>query len=517
MEISKWQIGITVAVIYFTSIAIYRLYLSPIAHIPGPKLAALTRWYEGYYDVWQNGQYTFKIKELHKKYGPIIRISPVELHVNDSVFFEQLYRQDGHWDKYGWMTKAFAADGATILTVDHALHRARRQPLAPYFSKARITAHQDMIRKHMGKLTDRLADASGEKKVVNLGAAVMAFTRDMSNDFVLGKCYNSLDREDFDAFIMQTAEGAGASWRLTKHTRIWIHVLKAIPISFLIKYGNEGMRKFFRFLLETQQDTERLMAEAVSDTDAANNRSIVHEIMKSKLPASEKTKDRIFEDMSTVTGAGIDTTAAALRLILFNIYDKPEILNKLRAELSGVCSAGGEVPELKILEQLPYLTATITEGMRLSPAIATRMARISDGDLFYVLWRIPVGTPVGMTLVLMHTNESVYPNPLRYDPERWLDPKAKARMEKAYAPFSRGTRNCLGMQSRSPETWFANSPTSSLAWAEMYLIIATLINRFDFKYPDATAEDFLAASDQFAIGTKGKGNLNAVVSVRDSE
>ena len=49
--------------------AIERLFLSPVAKIPGPRLAALTYWYETYYDVIKPGQYVFKIKELHDHYG----------------------------------------------------------------------------------------------------------------------------------------------------------------------------------------------------------------------------------------------------------------------------------------------------------------------------------------------------------------------------------------------------------------------------------------------------------------
>jgi hypothetical protein len=62
---------------------IQRLFFSPISHFPGPKLAAISFWYQFYYDVVQGGQYVWKIRELHNQYGPVIRINPYELHVID--------------------------------------------------------------------------------------------------------------------------------------------------------------------------------------------------------------------------------------------------------------------------------------------------------------------------------------------------------------------------------------------------------------------------------------------------
>lgn len=64
------------------------------------------------------------------------------------------------------------------------------------------------------------------------------------------------------------------------------------------------------------------------------------------------------------------------------------------------------------------------EGLRLSPGIATRAARVADKDLFLGGgsgggdWRIPAGTPVGMTMILMHNDERLYPDPLRFNPQR---------------------------------------------------------------------------------------------------
>lgn len=61
--------GAGALIIHIVFSAIHRLYLSPIAKFPGPKLAALTLWYEFYHDVVRGGQYGFKIAELHDQYG----------------------------------------------------------------------------------------------------------------------------------------------------------------------------------------------------------------------------------------------------------------------------------------------------------------------------------------------------------------------------------------------------------------------------------------------------------------
>lgn len=65
-----WPLAIaTTSAFFVITLAVYRLYLHPLSRFPGPKLAAITRLYEAYYDVVQNGQYTFEIAKLHEKYG----------------------------------------------------------------------------------------------------------------------------------------------------------------------------------------------------------------------------------------------------------------------------------------------------------------------------------------------------------------------------------------------------------------------------------------------------------------
>jgi cytochrome P450 len=257
-------------------------------------------------------------------------------------------------------------------------------------------------------------------------------------------------------------------WRLTKQVRFVAPTMRAVPMDWIIKTADEGTKIFFRYLQvifsgritsssatdyptsqENMNDTTRLMAELASSTgtsDDKGSRTIVHEIMASKLPPAEKKPERVFEDVSTVAGAAFETTASVLRMVLFHVFSNTDMLQRLRAELASIDGDPATV-DLKLLEQLPYLTSVLKEGLRLSPGIATRMARISpDRSLFYKEWEIPAGTPVGMTAILIHTDEANYPDPKRFDPERWMERDGRKADEKAFMPFAKGTRNCIGMQ-----------------------------------------------------------------------
>ena len=121
---------------------------------------------------------------------------------------------------------------------------------------------------------------------------------------------------------------------------------------------------------------------------------MIHAIVSSDLPAAEKSFVRVFDEVATVTGAGFETTANALRLILFHVYSDTGIIRRLKDEIATVQPPSSKPIPLKILEQLPYLTAVLMEGMRLSPAVSSRGACITDKDLTYGAWRIPAGTRI---------------------------------------------------------------------------------------------------------------------------
>ena len=58
-----------ISALYVLGLVVHRLFFSPIAGFPGPKLAAITTWYELYYDAVHKGKYLFEIEKMHDKYG----------------------------------------------------------------------------------------------------------------------------------------------------------------------------------------------------------------------------------------------------------------------------------------------------------------------------------------------------------------------------------------------------------------------------------------------------------------
>ncbi|EEQ29552.1 cytochrome P450 [Microsporum canis CBS 113480] len=466
----SWRVLVGALVTYYGTLVFYRLFLHPLAHFPGPRLAAISRWYEAFYDVVLGGQYTSKIAELHKIYGikrfyPNIRWAPTN-----------------------------------IKPLTGPIIRISPSPSCDctVFSKSNVVARQDLLRRNIDKLCQRISKLNGT--AFNLGAAISAVARDNANEFIVGKAYNELDLEDFGIGLSISSQGAGTFWRTTKHVRWFGPAMRAMPIHWAEKVADEHTKSFLRYLQQSERDTRDTLAAVASSSPGHNvNNTMIYTIVHSDLPPADKTFDRIFEELATVTGAGFETTSNTLRLILYHLYTNNTILERLREEITIASDGSGPIP-LKKLEQLPYLTAILQEGLRLSPGVSTRAARITDKDLFYMSWRIPTGTPVGMTTILMHTDEKLYPDPMRFNPDRWMNSATKGTITSTFAPFSRGTRMCIGMH---------------LAWAEMYLLLAYLVKEFDFTIMNATAGDFELEKDNFGIGTKASCNLMAHVTLRE--
>jgi len=117
--------------------------------------------------------------ELHKQYGPIIRISPNELHVATPEFYDTLYASSASGekrDKYAWFTKAFGMDNSTFATPDHDTHKMRRGALNPFFSMQSVRRLQPVIQERVDVLLRRIGEFQQSGEVLMASWMFAAFT-----------------------------------------------------------------------------------------------------------------------------------------------------------------------------------------------------------------------------------------------------------------------------------------------------------------------------------------------------
>jgi len=164
------------------------------------------------------------------------------------------------------------------------------------------------------------------------------------------------------------------------------------------------------------------------------------------LSAADKSIERLEQEGISVITAGSNTTAHTLSTITYHLSRNSAMLSRLQQELTNVPPSPEKSMTWAQLEKLPYLTAVISEGLRYSYGVPSRLQRISpDVALQYGKWTIPPGTPVGMSIYMMHNSEEHFPNPRHYDPGRWLQSDS-AHLRNYLTPFSRGSRQCLGIK-----------------------------------------------------------------------
>lgn len=172
---------------YVTLLYAYRLTLHPLANFPGPKLSAITLWVEFYHDFFKHGTYLFRIRDMHTKYGPIVRVTPDELHVDDPAFLPELMPAGKHRrNKYARAMQVFGfAEGAGA-TVDHNLHRIRRGAMSKMFSKESVRKLEPIMKGNLELLFRRLGDFQNTGQAIELLPMYGAFTNDLISEYAYG-------------------------------------------------------------------------------------------------------------------------------------------------------------------------------------------------------------------------------------------------------------------------------------------------------------------------------------------
>lgn len=168
-----------------------------------------------------------------------------------------------------------------------------------------------------------------------------------------------------------------------------------------------------------------------------------------------RTDTELHDQLRTLLAAGHETTATSLAWALHHIYRDDQVLDRLTTELS-------EVSTPKEMTGLPYLNAVIHETLRMHPPVPIVLRRLTEPR---VVGAVPCepGQVVGIALYSLHYNSDLWPDPNRFDPQRFLDHRPPAS---EYAPFGGGHRRCIG---------------AAFAMMELAVAIGTIVTTVDLS------------------------------------
>ncbi|KAL8688307.1 MAG: hypothetical protein Q9218_005749 [Villophora microphyllina] len=470
-SLSNVLVAVSLSVVYVVGLYFYRAYFDQLSHIPGPKLAAATLWYEFYYDVVKKGRYTWEIAKMHEKYGPIIRISPYEVHISDPEFIDQVYPGSSvKTEKYSWGMRMFGLKHTHAVVPSHDLHRIRRNNFAHYFSKASLQRLEPRIQSVVDTLIARLKEIKGTGRVVKIQDMYACLTGDVVGQYAFSGSYDLLAHPDFSPYWHDSMMGVSMGGPLLKQFGFLLPLTQAMP-EWLVKMILPGMMVILNFQKHFRSQVIKTKQDLAEGGKPPSQTNIFYDILTNPdVRPQEKETLYLQEEAQTIIGAGTVTTGHVLATTHYHIMANPHVLQRLQSELSSLMTKD-PTPKWSQLERLPYFTAVITEGLRISYGVSHRLQRLfPDTIIQYKQHAIPTMTPISMTAVLIHDNPSLFPNPRTFKPERFLeDPSLK----KYLITFSRGTRQCTGMQ---------------LAYAEIYLGLAAMFapGRFEWGVAEGT-------------------------------
>jgi len=253
---------------------------------------------------------------------------------------------------------------------------------------------------------------------------------------------------------------------------------------------SETMKRFNRFMLPFAEFLDRLPLPGNRHYHQARNvlDSIVYRIIDERrrsgqdrgdllsmlLAAQDEESDggqmtdaQLRDEAITIFLAGHETTANALTWTWYLLSEHPEIEARLHDELD--TALHGRTPGVDDVPRLRYTEMVVTESIRLYPP-AWIMGRRALKDYRLASYIVPAGSIVIMSPYVMQHDARYFPDPTRFDPDRWTPEARASRPQFSYFPFGGGPRRCIG---------------EGFAWMEAIMVLATLAQKWRLRHiPD---------------------------------
>ena len=332
----------------------------------------------------------------------------------------------------------------SVLTANGTRHLRQRKLLLPPFHGEAIARYTQMI----ADAAEREIDTWPVGEPFPLAPRMQAITLDVIMAGIFG---------------IEGVPERGTPERTLRTVTRQMTALSSKPVAQVSQYFNLGREEpvglMKRALGLLDRPTYQIIRRRRAEGDLGERRDILSMLMAAQTEDGELLSDRELRDeLLSLVLAGHETTANQLAWAWERLVRNPQAHDRLRDAVRSDTDTEENVE------------AVIVEAMRSRPVIPIIGRRVS------VPWRlgeygVPAGTPVSMSILLVHHREDLYPEPFAFRPERWLGGQKPGTYE--WIPFGGGTRRCLG---------------AALAMAEQRVVLTAMARRVDLEAAEPEPE-----------------------------
>jgi cytochrome P450 len=410
---------------------------------------------------------------LLKTYGNIAHYrfmgTPI-VFINDPEYIREiLINQAASFVKERTVRRMKILLGEGLITSDDPIHKRQRRIVAPAFHRQRIAAYADQI---VSCAASQITTWQPGQQI-NIAAASM----DLSLEIVARTLFDTAVTDDIRSINDE----------VNAIMDIYNFIVAFPKIESFLHLPIPGLTKFRRSKARLDAVVNRLIAEhRAAKVDKGDLLSMLisshyegpDEHADPQGQQTGMSDEQIRDEVLTIFLAGYETVANGLAWTWYLLSQNPEAEARLHAELDTVLGTGDQrrLPTLADYPALRYTEQVFAESMRLYPP-AWAMGRMSTKPVTLGPWRIPPGAHFFFSQYIMGRDPQYFPDPLRFDPDRFTPENKAARPKFTYFPFGGGSRQCIG---------------ESFAWMEGVLSIATIAQRWRMKYLSTTPPEVQA-------------------------
>ena len=386
-------------------------------------------------------------QHLTEKYGDLAHYKIGWNHIvflnHPDYIREVLVVQNDNFVKERTVRRSKMLLGEGMITAEGTQHRAQRQVAQPAFHRQRIPDYAATVVREAARMRDRWHD--GEQRDIAI---------DMMH-LTLSIVAETLFAADLREEVHELADAINRIMGL-------YNFLVMLPAAeWLVHMRPPGLAAFVRARKRIDAVVHRMIeAHRKHPSDGGSLLDLMLAASPDRSPAAEKS---LRDQVITIFLAGYETVANALSWTWYLLSQNPDAERRLHQEID--LELQGRLPGYEDIPRLRYAEMVLAESMRLYPP-AWAMGRYALHDFSLGDYFLPAKTTVLMSQFVTHRDPRFFPDPLRFNPDRFT-PEAKARRTRfTYFPFGAGFRQCIG---------------ESFAWMEGVLVLATLAQKWKLR------------------------------------